>query len=310
MNTLLNKTDFYEELKAAVEERISRDYKEPAAVTIREAASFNNPVSAKMEIRFEKQPCAPNFKLDQLYEIYVAHEGSKTVDDIADCVLSAMANNKSDFELPDFNNVEAIKNSLFCKVINRELNSEYLQNAVYVTKYDLAIVCYIKCNTSTDGLYSILLTKSMAEAFGFTDTEQIISLALENTAKLFPNRVFPIKYAFRGNYEENTDIDSFIPQYPFPTVMSNSTALNGFTCVFYPGMLKRLSEENFDGRNLYILPSSIHEAVILLDDGLITSDECLEMTRTANAELLDRKEFLSDNVYYYNAETEELSFYQ
>lgn len=59
--------------------------------------------------------------------------------------------------------------------------------------------------------------------------------------------------------------------------------------------------------NLYILPSSIHEVIILLDDEYAKDpEELARMDKRDNRIVVDREEILSDHVYYYDREKDEI----
>ena len=67
------------------------------------------------------------------------------------------------------------------------------------------------------------------------------------------------------------------------------------------GMLRTDILEKFadwSGCNLYILPSSIHE-VLLLADNEIPVDELRRMVRSVNRGVVDEMDRLSDEVYHY-----------
>ena len=55
-------------------------------------------------------------------------------------------------------------------------------------------------------------------------------------------------------------------------------------------------------KNLYILPSSIHEVILLPDDESQTKEELLEMVTDINRTQVEECEVLADSVYYYHKE--------
>ena len=56
------------------------------------------------------------------------------------------------------------------------------------------------------------------------------------------------------------------------------------------------------GRNLYILPSSVHELILLKDEGKMDINHMKETVRWVNgsAEIMKEEDILSDSVYYYD----------
>ena len=74
--------------------------------------------------------------------------------------------------------------------------------------------------------------------------------------------------------------------------------------MLYPDLLRRLSEK-FSG-SFYVIPSSIHEVLLLK----ATKDEDTaylnRMVRAVNEQRVAPEEVLADHVYFYDAEEKEL----
>ena len=88
-------------------------------------------------------------------------------------------------------------------------------------------------------------------------------------------------------------------------VMSNTKGINGFSAVLYPEALKDFA--SIAGRNLYVLPSSVHEALLFPEDTAIEPEELQEMLREVNASsAVADEDVLSDCLYYYDREKKEL----
>ena len=54
------------------------------------------------------------------------------------------------------------------------------------------------------------------------------------------------------------------------------------------------------GSDYYILPSSVHEVILVPDAPGITEKELCDMVKQANRTVVDEKDILSDNVYHYS----------
>ena len=87
--------------------------------------------------------------------------------------------------------------------------------------------------------------------------------------------------------------------------MSNQKGIYGAAAIFYPGILKRLAERK--GTSLFLIPSSIHEFIIIPDNGLYNPRDLEDMLREVNRTEVSLDETLSDNLYYYSYEKEKLS---
>ena len=58
--------------------------------------------------------------------------------------------------------------------------------------------------------------------------------------------------------------------------------------------------------NLILLPSSIHEWILLPDDGQFSVAEMKQLVNEVNREVLSAKDYLSDRVYYYDRKKNEV----
>ena len=106
-----------------------------------------------------------------------------------------------------------------------------------------------------------------------------------------------VKSAFFDIELEKDTEDSFM------YIATNSMRLNGANVVFYDSLLKTFSE--LIKSDFYIIPSSIHE-VMLVPNSSLELKELKEMVYSINRTALMEEEFLSDNVYYYNVNTDSI----
>ena len=92
--------------------------------------------------------------------------------------------------------------------------------------------------------------------------------------------------------EQVTDTDC--PMY----VMTNQYTRNGAVAMLYPEVLEKMCGLFPDG--YYILPSSIHDLVIIPKSVSMTPRELGEMVRDINKAAVTREEVLSDRIYEYD----------
>lgn len=190
---------------------------------------------------------------------------------------------------------EYIKKNLFYRVVNYEKNKELLKYAPHERFLDLAVTYRWAAYRNHDGMASAMVRNKELLMWGVSK-DQMMKDARENTERIFPpvmrkiQSVLPIQI-----------IEEEIPLF----VMSNGDYMNGASVILYKDVLKEFAE--CMEHNLYILPSSIHEVIILLDDGYAKSPQELEkMVRETNRLVVDREEVLSDHVYYYDREKDEI----
>jgi hypothetical protein len=90
-------------------------------------------------------------------------------------------------------------------------------------------------------------------------------------------------------------------------VLTNEQRLNGATCILYDNVIRNFAK--VQDCNIFILPSSVHE-VMLVPENAETEPEFLsELVLEANQSAVGLIDLLSDNVYYYDREREQIYIY-
>ena len=78
-------------------------------------------------------------------------------------------------------------------------------------------------------------------------------------------------------------------------VLTNESKYGGAACMLYEGLLRDLSAEIRS--DLFIIPSSIHEVLLLPDEGEFSEEELSALVCEINAHFINPSEILSDHVY-------------
>ena len=87
-------------------------------------------------------------------------------------------------------------------------------------------------------------------------------------------------------------------------ILSNRDNVQGAVMMMRKEVLRSFADR-FE-KNLYLLPSSIHECMLLVDNGEHDVDGLKQMVQEINQSVVDAKEVLSDSVYYYDREMGEV----
>ncbi len=86
--------------------------------------------------------------------------------------------------------------------------------------------------------------------------------------------------------------------------MTNRKGLNGFATILYPGALKNAAD--MIGEDLYVMPSSVHEAVLVPAGSFAGESRLAEIVREVNAACVAEEETVSDSVYFYDRKEQKL----
>lgn len=95
------------------------------------------------------------------------------------------------------------------------------------------------------------------------------------------------------------------PSVPEIYVLSNELRIGGAAVIFYTDVLGEFAEEI--GSSLILLPSSIHEWLVLPDSGNCDLTSLENMVREANRKVVMEDEVLSDHIYYYSINNKTLT---
>lgn len=197
-------------------------------------------------------------------------------------------------------NYEIMKEKLSVEVISAEVNEELLAKVPHHRIEDLAVVYRFIMESNEDGRASILVNNDLIERMGVTH-EQLRADALENSPEIRPaviqgmNEVMkemmgPEAYEMFG-IPDDTEEMMFIATVPDKN--------SGAGVLAYQDFMDQAAEKI--GGDFFILPSSIHEILLVPDDGQKGADELKAMVMDVNATQVSPEERLSDNVYHYDS---------
>ena len=208
-----------------------------------------------------------------------------------------------EFDIDSVVNFERVKTKICAKLINRVKNMSLLKYVPYREFLDLAVVYFI----SVEGIgnASVLIRDGLVDRWGVTE-EELYSCAMQNTPLLFPENILPMSEVLKDMLSvEAMPEDAFAVIEDTIYVATNQSKIFGAAVLLYPRFLEHEAEAL--GRNFYIIPSSVHEVLIIPAEKIEQdADELLEMVKEVNTTQVSDEEVLSDNVYYYDREKNEV----
>lgn len=269
-------------------------------------------------INFIKKPInlSPNIYLEGLYEKYL--EGY-SIAEIADRIIFLVENQFVTVEDEEkitekMKNYQNAKNNIILKLINLEKSRKFLKDKVYKPFNDLAIALYVMVRQDSEGILSVAVTEDIMKQWGVS-LDKLIEQAMNNMYEKFPLKTESLN-SIMADLADDLDID-FEPEEEKDLsetervyVMTNETKMNGAVSILYKGALENFALE-FGVQEVIIVPSSCHEVLLIPKDGKGRVDEkkLQEMLREINESEVDPIEVLSNNVYIYNCETDEITIW-
>ena len=87
-------------------------------------------------------------------------------------------------------------------------------------------------------------------------------------------------------------------------VMTNTRGINGAACLLYKNALARFAQKL--KQDLFLLPSSVHEVILVPKSDILKKEDLSEMVREINKTEVSPKEVHSDTVYVYDRLSDQL----
>lgn len=187
------------------------------------------------------------------------------------------------------------------RIVNRTMNEELLAKCPYtVIAGDLVKIYFLHVECGDGGFGSTTITYPLMERYNLTVEE------LEYHSNINTPVFFPVSFCSMGEMltELLDDCEEEIDGLGM-WVLTNSQKAYGASTMLYDGMLNKIS--NRLRSDLYIIPSSIHELIILRATGDCDKEALGAMIREVNRTQVSQEELLSDTLYYFTQTTNKIS---
>lgn len=294
----------YQEFKQHIIHAIQTKLGPNARVILQDVVKNNNLHLDGLTILSEQCNISPTIYLNSYYKQYLH---GMSLPAIYEEILTRYKCHtpKTSVDISFFTDLQKVQNHIVFKLINYEKNKELLQNVPHFRFLDLAIVfnCLISFGS---GNYGTILIYHNHLNFWQITPDELYAFALENTPRLFgydlQNMAHILENILSDEFSSDfDDLDNLIPMH----VLSCKLKFNGAVCLLYPNLLADIAAK-FDS-DLYIIPSSIHEVLIIPSTTTTSHAQLSGMVREVNATQVLKEEVLSDHVYFYSKTTGKLS---
>ena len=241
---------------------------------------------------------APTIYLDSLYELYTNGENIKNIIRQIEVIYEQNKNNVT-FDVNILKHFDTIKDKIVYKVVNYRSNEKLLEQVPHKRILDLAVVFYCLLDNEYGRSATALIYNNNLKNWNVT-IDDVYKAALKNTPDLLHSKISSMATLFEKcgvNVDgEEVDLKDYVPSDMY--VLTNESKLNGAACILYENVLYDFAQKL--GADLYILPSSVHEVILLPKLSVFEKDELVNMVKEVNTEGVAADEVLSDHVYEYN----------
>lgn len=294
----------YEDYQKYLVENISENLWEYniEEVTLKHVTKNNGVELDGLVIKEEGNNIAPNIYLEGYYADYLKHgDEERALADIAKAYKNVRIPESIDAD--KLTDRDYVLDNAYLTVVNYEKNYKELKDVPHKRVNDLALTVRCMVEQHNEGISSYRINNANLAMLDITPA-QLFERAQENTLELFP----PTLRSTIDVIEElsGAPLPEEMHEMPEIYVLSNTYSTNGATYMAYPDIIKEKLQE-VGVTNAYILPSSVHEVIIIPDDGCGDKDVYNDMVKTINRTELDAKDILSDNVYYISENEKEIT---
>lgn len=229
---------------------------------------------------------------------YAAHQAGKPYADIlqeTEQAIMHQLDRMPQFDLGAMRDYQAMKHTLMTELIPQKGNEDTLANIPHEKVEDLALIYRMDLGSVNGGKMTTIITDQMLGEFGITQ-EQLHQDAVENAATLHPATLRSMQEVMASMM--GVDPEPPMPGEPVMLVATTQEAFMGAAVIQYPGFMEQAAEQI--GGDFFVLPSSIHEVLLIPDDGKADFHELAAMVQSINETQVAPADRLSDNVYHYD----------
>ncbi len=208
-----------------------------------------------------------------------------------------------------FSDFRIVRKRIVFRLVNAVMNEERLKDIPHIRILDLAMVFGINMGNSEDSSTWSGITYDKMKKWGI-GKDDLLKAALKNTPSICPVAMDDMNSILLKMVEQD-DLDEElrtqlqetlrsakekVPMY----VLSNSLGIHGAGALLYPGVLRGFADSI--GGNLIILPSSVHETILVPETEEVDIEDMKDMVMDINRNEVAKEAWLADNAYLYDRE--------
>ena len=291
----------FEKFKETILEKVSKKAEGMFHALIKNVTKNNGIKLTGIMAEAEGCNCAPCLYLDDYYRLYVNKE--MKLSEAADEIYRQLKGHLQDAEginISGFTEWGTVKGSIYAKLINAEKNKGLLEKTPHRMFLDMAAVYYVVISgLAAEGTGTILIRNDHMEMWG-QDEGDLYEAAISNmrsdgepcfnSMAAFIRGIMPEAAGFFGDRKQPFDVGMY--------VLTNHRKCFGASEILDKDTLHSIAGKIGDG--FIVLPSSVHEVIILPPQKEKEYGELANMVKEVNATQVSMEEQLSDHVYVYS----------
>ena len=287
----------FEEFTKAVKVKLQENLGESYKVEIQQVRKNNDVLLCGLTIHSKETNIIPTIYLEAFYELY---KNDMPMEKIITKIFKTYQESlpKENIDMNFFKDFEKVKDRIVYRLIHGERNKELLKDIPHIPFWDLAICFSYAFHSDELGDGMILIHNDHVENWNVNHS-RLMQLAEVNTPRLFPAAFYGINEVLKQMHVD-IDLSECVEEQLY--VLTNQKKIYGAASILYPGTLSFVAEQLKS--DFYILPSSIHEVLILRKERFQEMQQegkyLHKIIRDINYVELAAEEVLSDYPYFYD----------
>lgn len=244
----------------------------------------------------------------RLKEIYQSVEDGEDIDHAVYKMVNTIEDNISfvkekEQDVKSFiSDYEKVKDNTYLRLIPGD--SPILKSTPHRMIEDMALVVNVHLDSFSDehGKSCVVVTKPLMEMYGVDETQLFADAeknSLANEPIVFKPLLDMVKDLISKDEIPNPE-DVGIVTY----IATNASGFQGAAVAGYPDFCEKAAEAI--GGSFYMLPSSVHEFILIKDDGTPKAKDLNRMIKNVNETVLEPRDVLSAQCYHYDAKAKVL----
>ncbi len=265
-------------------------------VSLTDVRKLGGLVRRGLVIRKKDEAVAPTIYLDDF--LRMVNEGAAFSDIVNDIVSVAEGARIPEFDPDFFADFEKVRNRIIMRLVPEGVNRTLLNEVPYFLWNDLAVVFYCQLPETVMEDAGILIRNEHLKMWDIS-ADYLSENAGLNMPRISKAVIIPMASILLecGAGQFDPELTEKCPMY----ILTNEKRLYGASALVWSDKIAELSRSL--GKDLFILPSSVHEVILLPDTG-DEDPECLkEMIHEVNITQVSPEDRLSDELYYFDRET-------
>lgn len=296
---------FQQKIKDGILAYLPKEYRN-ATVNIVHVPRNNDQEQVAIAIKKEGQAVPAKIYLEEYYTRFPDWVSDETIlRTIAGDYMSEESEMKWKAEMTEaVKDFDSVKGNIRVEVVNKNMNRENLRGCPHkeVGGTDLAAVFRVMLYKDGEERASVLVTDKTMKDWDM-DVDALYETALKNTAAQVPVQINSMMSMFFDSVEPLELKEVFRNEGLY--ILSNPQKDHGAVTMLYPGLLQSIAEATRS--SFYILPSSIHEVLLIKEDNGMDARELQSMVMDINQREVAPQEVLSNQVYFYDGKEQKIS---